>query len=142
VAERAYGEVPFENATSLQEALASVVDTARPEEQMALIKAHPDLGGKLGVKRELTDESTREQASLGLDQLNEPEYQEFTSLNASYTEKFGFPFIICVGLVKDRSEILASFRERIALDASAELAEALRQIHLIAGLRLAALMED
>ena len=109
----------------------------RPAEaaKLALLRAHPDLAGKLAQAGRLTAESTNEQASAGLDRLTDDERQTFTALNDAYTAKFGFPFIIAVkGLSK--TEILEAFQTRIGNDRATELATALAQVERIALLRL------
>ena len=76
--------------------LMAVVHEAAPEEQLALIRAHPELAGKAAVDGSLTEASAAEQASAGLDRLTQAEFDRFHALNAAYRERFGFPFIICV----------------------------------------------
>jgi 2-oxo-4-hydroxy-4-carboxy-5-ureidoimidazoline decarboxylase len=101
----------------------------------ALIKAHPDLAGRLALAGKLTAESTSEQASAGLDRLTPADLARFTALNDTYKAKFGFPFIIAVrGLTT--TDILAAFERRIAHSIADETAEAHRQIERIALLRL------
>src|SRR3954470_15566143 len=85
--------------------LMAVVYDATPEEQLALIRAHPELAGKAAIDDGLTEASAAEQASAGLDRLSEAEFARFHALNAAYREKFGFPFIICVRL-NDKAAIL------------------------------------
>ena len=131
---------PFASRQELAATLQSVVEDAPEATQMELIRVHPDLGGKLAREGNLTEESMREQSRHGLDRLTDEEFERFTALNHSYRERFGFPFIICVGLV-DREGILRSFEERLEHSPEEERVEALRQIHLIAGLRLAELVK-
>jgi 2-oxo-4-hydroxy-4-carboxy-5-ureidoimidazoline decarboxylase len=115
--------------------LMAVVRDATPEEQLALIRAHPELAGKAAVDRRLTEASAAEQASAGLDRLTQAEFDRFHALNAAYREKFGFPFIICVRLT-DKAGILAAMERRLANDRDAEIATALKQIGEIVRLRL------
>ena len=105
---------------------------------MALLRAHPDLAGKLAVEGELTAESTSEQAGAGLERCSPEEFEEFQRLNDAYTARFGFPFILAVKGY-DRAGILAAFRRRVGHDRATELREALDQVHRIARLRLRAL---
>jgi 2-oxo-4-hydroxy-4-carboxy-5-ureidoimidazoline decarboxylase len=113
--------------------LMAVVHDATPEEQLALIRAHPELAGKAAVG--LTGASAAEQASAGLDRLTQSEFDRFHALNAAYREKFGFPFIICVRLT-DKAGILAAMERRLANDRDAEIATALGEIGEIVRLRL------
>lgn len=115
--------------------LMAVVHAATPEEQLALIRAHPELAGKAAIDRTLTEASAAEQASAGLDRLSEAEFARFHALNGSYREKFGFPFIICVRLT-DKAGILAAMEARLGNDRDAEIATAIAQIGEIVRLRL------
>lgn len=119
-------------------AMAKAVEAADEAAQVALLRAHPDLAGRLALAGTLTPESRAEQASAGLDRCTPAELAEFQRLNRAYTARFGFPFIIAVkGL--DRPGVLAAFRRRVANDPAAEFREALDQVHRIARLRLAAM---
>lgn len=111
--------------------LMAVLHAATPDEQLALIRAHPELAEKV----QLTDASASEQAAAGLDQLSEAEYARFHQLNAAYRERFGFPFIICVRLT-DKAGILAAMSTRLDNDRDVEIATALAEIARITRLRL------
>jgi OHCU decarboxylase len=131
------GPLP-DSAEALAETLRAVVEAAPADAQMTLIKAHPDLAGKLGVQGGLTAESSAEQASAGLDRCTPEEFQAFQRLNTAYRARFGFPFIIAVrGLT--RREILERFAERLGNSPAAEFRTALDEVHRIARLRLMAL---
>ena len=144
IARRAFaGELAaaHDTATGLHAALATTFRVASEEERLAVLKAHPDLAGKLAQAKRLTRSSTEEQASAGLDALTDNEREQFTTLNASYVEKFGFPFIIAVrGLTKQ--QILAAFKARIANDRATEFETACRQVEKIALLRLRDMLPD
>src|SRR5690606_29275442 len=138
IAERAYRmEHGFAHDTAggLHNALARAFRSATPEERLGVLKAHPDLAGKLAAARRLTPESTAEQASAGLDALTDEERAIFSDLNTRYVEKFGFPFIIAV---KDNTKdsILAAFHKRIENSRAEEFATACKQVERIAYLRL------
>ncbi|NJM91932.1 MAG: 2-oxo-4-hydroxy-4-carboxy-5-ureidoimidazoline decarboxylase [Rhodospirillaceae bacterium] len=119
----------------LHETLAAIVDAAPQARQLALLNAHPDLAGRLAVRRELTAESTSEQASAGLDKCSPDEFRRFTALNEAYRAKFPFPFIMAVK-GRSRSEILDAFEQRIHNSADVEFRTALAEVHKIALLRL------
>ena len=104
----------------LHRALARIVDEAGPEAQLGLIRAHPDLAGRLAVAGELTQASSAEQAGAGLDQCTAAEFRCFQALNADYKARFGFPFILTVA-GKSRAEILEVFEQRIDNSANVEL---------------------
>ena len=140
-AKAVFQKAPFTSAQALVSAFQRVVDLAPVGMQEQLILAHPDLAGKLARAGGLTPESTHEQSRLGLDQLSDAEYAEFDQMNRTYRERFHFPFIICVGLLQNRSQVLTAFHTRIVNSHEAERHAALHQIHLIASLRLSALVE-
>jgi 2-oxo-4-hydroxy-4-carboxy-5-ureidoimidazoline decarboxylase len=112
----------------------TVLDQATETEQLALIRAHPELAARVA----LTDASAAEQQGAGLRALSEAEFAVFSRLNAAYREKFGFPFVICVG-ENTKASILAAFETRLGNDQATEQAAALREIGKIAKLRLEAL---
>ena len=122
----------------LHGALAAVVAEASRAEQLALIRAHPDLAGRAALAGEVTVDSRAEQASAGLDSCTPEELRRFQELNAAYKAKFGFPYILAVK-GRTRGEILADFERRLGNEPEAEFTEALRQIDRIALLRLESL---
>jgi len=141
VAEQTADERPFSGREHIADRMRAAVESADDSAKLALIRAHPDLAGKLARAGTLTPESTREQAGLGLDRLSDAEFERFSGLNACYRERFGFPFVICVRLT-DKPGILAAFKQRLEHDATAEIEEALRQIHQIARMRLEDLVTE
>lgn len=138
VAERAFERElgpAHDTADGLHNALCRAFRSATDAERLGVLRAHPDLAGKLAQAKRLTAASTSEQASAGLDALTDDERARFEALNARYVERFEFPFIIAVrGLTKN--DILAAFERRIDNDAATEFAEACRQVERIALLRL------
>ena len=142
VAARAYDAGLGAEANSpdgLAEAMAAAMAGASDAEKRALINAHPDLAGKLALSKNLTRDSTEEQASAGLGSLSPAELTRFTALNDAYKKKFGFVFIMAVrGAAKQ--DILDAFERRLKNSEAQEFAEALTQIDKIARLRLTQLM--
>ncbi len=135
VAEETWPRRPFADAAQLHAALCATMRAAPHERQLALIRAHPDLAGRLAQQRALTAESNREQASAGLDRLGAEELAAFQALNGAYRARFGFPFIICARL-NARDAILTALRARALNSAEAEFQTALAEIEKIAQLRL------
>ena len=138
IAERAWAlelGPTHDTARGVHSALTRIFRSASEEERLGVLKAHPDLAGKLAQAKRLTAESTSEQSSAGLDALTDREREEFERLNAAYVERFGFPFIIAVR-DHDKAGILRAFETRIAYDREAEFSEACRQVERIAELRL------
>lgn len=135
VAEEAWPLRPFASPETLHAALCATMRAAARDRQLALIRAHPDLAGRLARQKKLTTESTREQASAGLDRLTDAELAEFTRTNDAYRETFGFPFIICARL-NAKAAILAAMKQRVANPLQTEFITALGEIEKIAWLRL------
>ncbi|MGE3642980.1 MAG: allantoinase PuuE [Beijerinckiaceae bacterium] len=138
IAERAFTSElgPAHNtAAGLHNAMARQFRLASGEERLGVLRAHPDLAGKLAAAKRLTPESTAEQAGAGLDALTDAERARFTELNDAYQTKFGFPFIIAVK-GKTKADILAAFEQRIGNGRDAEFETACRQVERIALLRL------
>jgi N-carbamoyl-L-amino-acid hydrolase len=140
IAERAAATRPYPTLAALKVALARVVREASLDEQLGLIRAHPELAGKAAVAGELTAESTNEQQKAGLTACTPEEFAKLQKLNADYNARFGFPFILGVrgprGTGFTRAEIIATFERRLRAHPDVERAECLRQIHRIAEIRL------
>jgi 2-oxo-4-hydroxy-4-carboxy-5-ureidoimidazoline decarboxylase len=141
IAEGTWPSRPFASVDDLRAKLDATLKAAPPQARLELIKAHPDLAGRLARAGQLTNESTQEQQSAGLDRMTAGEAAEFDRLNAAYLDQFGFPFVICARL-NDRSTILQAFRRRLTHTREEEIATALAEIHQIAGLRLAQIVHD
>jgi 2-oxo-4-hydroxy-4-carboxy-5-ureidoimidazoline decarboxylase len=134
VADRALARGPFDTPDALHAALVEEVDRATPDEQLALLRAHPDLG----ARAKMTTASTAEQAGAGLDTLTPAEFDRLQTLNTAYRNKHGFPFILAVnGATKH--DVLAAIERRLANSYETEFREALRQVCRIARFRLDAL---
>lgn len=144
IAERTAARRPFASLGALKLALQDAVAAAAPGERLSLLRAHPELAGKAAIAGQLTAESSGEQASSGLDRCSPDEYARLHDLNARYNERFGFPFILAVkgptGRGLTRQSIIATFARRVTNQPADELAEALRQVHRIAEIRLNALL--
>ena len=135
VAEETFDKRPFESVDGLHAALCATMLAAPAERQLALVRAHPDLAGRLAQAGQLTDSSSGEQAAAGLDRLTAAEASEIQRLNDDYQARFGFPFVICARL-NDKEMILAAMRSRSGSTPEAELSTALGEIAKIARLRL------
>lgn len=122
-------------------AMRVVVEAAPRARQLALLRAHPDLAGRLAVAGDLTDRSAAEQHGAGLDHCTPSEFAAFQDLNRRYRERFGFPFILAVR-GHDRAAILAAFRRRLDNNPETEFRTALDQVHRIAAFRIADLTGD
>lgn len=139
VADTAWERGPFVSVEHLHAAMVAAIGAAPRDQRLTLIRAHPDLGA--GEDTPLTAESTREQASAGLDALPDDPRQRLLALNRAYRERFGFPFVICAR-DHDADQILAAAQERLAHDPLTEERVALEQIARIGRLRLDDLVTD
>lgn len=141
VAEAVETQRPFDSTEALHAAMNGAVAASPLEQQLALIRAHPDLAGRLAKLGQLTAESTREQASAGLADADADTIARIGELNSAYLACFGFPFIICARLNKVES-ILQAMQARLHHDADSELSTALSEIGKITLLRLKDLIQD
>lgn len=136
IAQKAWNYRPFVDATQLHQKMVNVVSLMSIDEQLALIRAHPDLGSKALM----AEDSVKEQTGLGLDRLTAQEYDYFQLLNQAYKDKFNFPFIIAVkNHTKD--SVLDEFERRLKNTIEAEIANAIAQINQIAWFRTLNLVE-
>lgn len=138
IAERAFDQAlpaDRDRAAGLHDALCGVFRTASQVERLGVLRAHPDLAGRLALAGRLTNDSTKEQASAGLDSLTREELARFQELNDTYQRKFGFPFILAVK-GRSKGEILTAFQTRIENDSETEFRTACREVERIAILRL------
>jgi 2-oxo-4-hydroxy-4-carboxy-5-ureidoimidazoline decarboxylase len=135
IAETAFAKKPFADLKNLRQVFCEIVKNSGEDKQLALIRAHPDLVGKLALAGQITTESANEQASAGLNRLSPEEIDLFQKQNAAYKNKFGFPFVICARLNK-KEAILTGFERRLRNPHDAEIKTALEEIFKIAELRL------
>jgi OHCU decarboxylase len=131
VAEHAWEQHPFASLDQMYEVMVGKMYQAEQSLQLSLLRAHPDLGTRL----EISESSQSEQLNAGLSQLTEAEYQNFSSMNQLYTEKFGFPFIMAVK-GKDKYTIQKRMQQRVENDYVQELETALEEVRKIARFRL------
>ncbi|UVH59153.1 2-oxo-4-hydroxy-4-carboxy-5-ureidoimidazoline decarboxylase [Variovorax paradoxus] len=140
IPQRALAARPFRSLAHLKHALVQALAASSADEQIGLIRAHPELAGKAMVSKTLTAESTNEQSKAGLTDCTPEEFAKIQQLNADYNAKFGFPFILAVrgprGTGLPKREIIDTFARRLYNHPDFELGEALRNIHRIAEIRL------
>lgn len=131
IAAQVWEQRPFKDIDTLHQMMMACVEQMDEEEQLTLIRAHPDLGSRAKMAKA----SVEEQATVGLNSLTTEEYDRFQQLNQAYQQKFGFPFIIAVKK-HTKATILEAFELRLKNSMTEEKTEALRQINQIARLRL------
>ena len=138
IAERAYAARPFVTVAALHGAMMQALRSAPRNEQLAFLRGHPELAGKVARAGAMTPDSRAEQGGLGLDRLSPADFARFERANAAYARKFGFPFIVCVRRHASAESILATFEQRVGNDIETEFAAALTEIGHITRLRLEA----
>lgn len=136
ISEAAWERRPFSDFEDLLAKMCAVVEEAPQEAKLALIRAHPDLAGRLAREGRLTSASEDEQRAAGLENLSEIEKAAFASLNARYRDRFGFPFVICAR-EQTKGSIVAALEKRMQNERDGEIEIALAEIMKIARLRLA-----
>lgn len=141
VAEQVCDQRPFASRLHLHAAMCAVVRRAPAAQQLALVRAHPELAGRAAIRGDLTAESTHEQAGAGLSHCTPQQYAQLQSMNDAYNARFGFPFVLSVK-GHDRESILREFERRLGNDADTELQTALREIDRIAAFRLAERVDE
>jgi len=135
VAAATWAKRPFADLAALHQALCETVQGAGRDQQLSLIRAHPDLAGRAARAGTLSRESAKEQAGAGLGRLSPDEIALFQKYNEAYQGKFGFPFVICARL-NQKQAILAGFARRLQHARAREIKTALEEIFKIAKLRL------
>lgn len=131
IARQSWRDRPFTSVEALHRAMVAAMAALPEDAQLALIRAHPDLGSRTAM----APASVQEQAGIGLDQLSAAEYQQFQALNEAYRDRFDFPFIVAVK-EHTKASILAAFQRRLTHDQDAERQTALAEIAKIAWFRL------
>jgi 2-oxo-4-hydroxy-4-carboxy-5-ureidoimidazoline decarboxylase len=135
IAERAFAARPFASVDALHAAMTDAVKRAGRDEQVAFLRAHPELAGKEAQSGTMTGDSTAEQGAAGLNALSREDMARISDLNRRYREKFGFPFIIAVRQ-HTKDGIFGEFERRLTLAPDAELEACLGQVFVITRLRL------
>lgn len=135
IAVAAEGGRPFADVNALHRHLMEVVKSSPRQKQLVLLRAHPDLAGRLAQQGLLTSESAREQKSAGLGEATPATLASIRKFNADYRTKFHFPFIICARLNKVDA-ILSAMEQRLHHIEAMEIRIAIEEIGKIALLRL------
>ena len=135
VAEAAWAARPFADVAALHTQMAAVMRNAPHRQQLALLRAHPELAGKAMVANALTADSANEQSRSGLTNCSPGDFARLQALNAAYSQKFGWPFILAVKFL-DRAAIIATFAKRLEHAAADEFEACLANIEQITRWRL------
>jgi 2-oxo-4-hydroxy-4-carboxy-5-ureidoimidazoline decarboxylase len=136
VAEGAFTARPFVSVDHLHQAMMDVVRQVSREQQVALLRAHPELAGREAREGTMTADSTSEQGRLGFHALARDELAGMTQLNRAYRDKFGFPCIIALRRHENRASVFAEHERRLANDADTEISNCIEQVGFITRGRL------
>nr|WP_099303217.1 2-oxo-4-hydroxy-4-carboxy-5-ureidoimidazoline decarboxylase [Bacillus sp. Marseille-P3800] len=131
IAEETANKRPFSTVEKLHQSMVDVVEQASNDKKLRLIRAHPQLGSR----ERMGDLSTNEQRKVGLNQLDNKEYEDFIALNNLYMNTFQFPFIVAVK-GKTKTDIYCDIKERLQASKTDEIKRALDEIYKIAYFRL------
>ena len=137
VAQKAAIARPFSSLEDIYTTMKEIVELSPKEQQLALILEHPELGTRI----QMSNASVKEQAGAGLNALTPDEFKHISALNARYTEKFHFPFIIAVA-GKDKHTITSEMERRLSLTIEEEFQTALQEIYKIAHIRFQAIVNE
>ena len=142
VAERAWEDRPFDSLDRLHASMMQAVGAASRDEQLALVRAHPELAGREAAKGALTADSSTEQGRLGFLDLDRSHVERMAELNRRYRQRFGFPCIVALRLHANRESVMAEMQRRLGNTQQAEMGGALEQIGHIARGRLDKIVEE
>ena len=142
VARRAWQKKPFRSLDSLHAAMMQAVAEAKKDEQLALVRAHPELAGKEAKHDALTVDSSSEQGRLGFLQLTREEFEAMARLNQRYRERHGFPCVVALRLHASRATVVTEMERRALNDSNTELKTALEQIGHITRGRLERIVDE
>lgn len=133
--ERLAAARPFASYDALLARAAALVDDLAPDEQVAVVNAHPRIGESAGVVRATSALSYREQgydAEADMDPAARDRlYADLARLNAEYEARFGFRFVVFVA-GRPKTAILDVLRARLDNPRAQELATALHDMRAIA----------
>ncbi len=139
LADRLYAGRPYASYDGLLDRAEAVFRALPPDEQVAVVNAHPRIGEPAQAVRAASALSYAEQgydAEAGLDTAElERVYTSLAELNRRYEEQNGFRFVVFVNR-RPKSAVLGVLRERLANPREQELATALAEMLAIARDRL------
>lgn len=135
-AESTVQQRPFNSLNELVDHFSDYLENLSIDDRVAVLKSHPDLAGKLLDENKLSNESATEQSLAGLDKLTAEKKTQLVQSNTEYSEKFGFPFVICVRQNNKIDRILEGFRERLQNNRHQEIINGTEQVKKICQLRI------
>lgn len=110
--ERAHAAAPFDTVQDLRDAVQDAVLTAPREQQDALIRDYPSMADLL-----LDEDALRRESgfagSLALEGMDDVEQEQLRDLSDQYRERFGMPFVACLGRMDSRSQIVTEGLRRL-----------------------------
>ncbi|XP_076048060.1 2-oxo-4-hydroxy-4-carboxy-5-ureidoimidazoline decarboxylase-like [Oratosquilla oratoria] len=131
---------PFDNVKHLHDTICDFIALLPTSGKEGILRCHPDLAGRLAQMNKLTEESTTEQKSAGLDQLSKEELDFLNAANSKYRSKFNFPFVICARENK-KTAIFEGLRSRVSNSPEIELQRGIEEVKKICYYRLLDLIQ-
>ncbi|WP_312899618.1 solute carrier family 23 protein [Corynebacterium variabile] len=110
--ERAHAVGPFDTVQDLRDAVQDAVLTAPREQQDALIRDYPSMA-ELLLDAEALKRESGFAGSLALEEMDDVEREQLRDLSDQYHQRFGMPFVACLGRMDSRSQIVTEGLRRL-----------------------------
>lgn len=140
LAARAVSARPFADAATLAAWLEEQVLNLPRQDALFLLRAHPELAP--AAPTAMTRASQSEQGRMNLLDPSPDLAARLEVLNADYSSKHGFPFVIALHAHPDMDAVIAHFESRLAADTNEELPRSLQEVVSVMKDRLAGLTGD
>jgi len=141
IAKRVASRRPFQSTDDLRQAIKIELLELNETEQVSLFRAHPELAPANPLA--MTSLSQSEQGRLNLTSSENEYCARLAELNASYRDKFGFPFITALVRHQNMDSVLTEFETRLASDRGVEVEQTIDQVVTVSSSRaLAAFGRD
>ncbi|WP_417287543.1 solute carrier family 23 protein [Corynebacterium variabile] len=110
--ERAHAAAPFDTVQDLRDAVQDAVLTAPREQQDALIRDYPSMA-ELLLDAEALKRESGFAGSLALEEMDDVEQEQLRDLSDQYQQRFGMPFVACLGRMDSRTQIVTEGLRRL-----------------------------
>lgn len=111
--EAAWERRPFSDVGQLKEILEEAALSAPSDEQDALLHNYPDITDMLTASEDEARAISQDVGSLALGDIEGDQRTQLEELSASYREKFGFPFVVCLERMESVDDIIEAGLHRL-----------------------------
>lgn len=122
------GARPFTDTDAVADAIEAAIRDAAGEARLRLLRGHPELAGAEAAAGTMTAESDAEQGRLGLAALVPAEHGLLSAMNATYRQRFGWPYVVALHRMEDLDAILADAQRRLQAPPHVEIHRALNEV--------------